>query len=169
MRRRLRTEDCNHEKRSQVSEITILIYITLNRHKTSCQADCQAESADVHTAGTMCTDYSPRGLRNKENGRCFIMFLAWCGQRIELQEPVIIHENVTEFDTAWLLLMLGVLYHIESTLLSPETCGWPVRRQRRYTILRHKCKTRAFLCPWTLVLLDIMFSKLCTRVMELGV
>eukprot|EP00438_Fugacium_kawagutii_P014884 Skav218192 [mRNA] locus=scaffold4385:118698:123928:+ [translate_table: standard] len=36
-----------------------------------------AETADLHVAGSSCTDHSPRGLRNRENGKCFIAFLAW--------------------------------------------------------------------------------------------
>lgn len=47
-------------------------------------------------------------------------------------------------------MLLGGLYHVESYLLDPFYNGWPVHRVRRYTILRHRYKTKAFISPWTL-------------------
>ena len=106
--------------------------------------------SDLHIAGSPCVDYSPRGARGAENGHAYSCFLIWVAKRILLQEAIIIHENVREFQPGTLLAFLGQLYHVESTLLNPQNQGWPIARCRRYTILRHRYKTRCFRSPWKL-------------------
>ena len=52
-----------------------------------------------------------------------------------MQEPIIIHENVEQFNLQLLRDCLGDLYSIDTCLLKPDQLGWPVRRPRRYTVL----------------------------------
>ena len=108
------------------------------------------QEADTHIAGTSCVDYSPRGTQGGDRGPTFVAFLAWIGMRLELQEAIIVHENVQQFDPAALVAYLGCLYYVDSAVLNPEREGWPVARVRRYTILRHKFKTTACRCSWML-------------------
>ena len=108
---------------------------------------CRAKISDIHCAGTPCTDYSPKGLREAEGGKTYAAFLTWAGQRLLAQESVIIQENVQQFPLEQLQLVLGQLYFIESIVLSPRSLGWPVERKRRWTVLRHRYKTKAFQSP----------------------
>lgn len=61
------------------------------------------------------------------------------------QEPIILHENVPEFDVKLLHSLLGELYHIESEVLDVSAYGWPVTRFRRWTVLIHKVDAKAVL------------------------
>ena len=70
--------------------------------------------------------------------------------RILLQEDVVIQENVTRFPTEWLLMWLGALYYIDVSCFSPFELGWPVTRPRKYTIMRHRYKTKAWKCPFNI-------------------
>ena len=74
-------------------------------------------------------------------GHHLVYFLAWVALRLLLQEPVIIQEKVPAFDVGLLVRFFGALYYIESVVLDPAQFGWPVRRTRRWTIMRHKSKT----------------------------
>ena len=108
---------------------------------------CKATNSDIHCAGTPCTEYSPKGLREAEGGKTYAAFLTWAGQRLEAQEEVIIQENVQQFPVEQLQAVLGQLYFIESVVLSPRMVGWPVERKRRWSVLRHRYKTKAFKSP----------------------
>jgi site-specific DNA-cytosine methylase len=59
---------------------------------------------------------------------------------VRLEEPVILHENVKSFKVSLLEDMLGHKYSIESTVSSLQAQGWPVERERKYTILHHRVK-----------------------------
>ena len=98
-------------------------------------------------AGTPCTDYSLKGAQLRECGATFLLFLCWVAQRLLLQEDVIVQENVPQFPPELLQKFLGALYIIETTVLSPFDLGWGVQRRRRWTVLRHRYKTRAFTSP----------------------
>ena len=56
-------------------------------------------------------------------------------------------ENVPQFDPSILDGVLGHIYHHESSVLDPFDYGWPVARRRRYSVLRHRCKTGAAASP----------------------
>ncbi|CAE7035549.1 unnamed protein product [Symbiodinium sp. CCMP2592] len=109
----------------------------------------QVDTARCHCGGTPCTDYSIRGLQLGTEGTTFVPFLAFCGMRIVLQEPVVIQENVDNFETDLLERYLGHLYHISVESLSPDQYGFPVLRPRKWTILRHKYKTSCWASPWS--------------------
>ena len=83
----------------------------------------------------------------KTAGKTFILFLAWISHRLLLQEDIIIQENVPQFPVELLFRFLGRLYHIETAIISPYDYGWGVQRRRRWTVCRHKYKTKCFLSP----------------------
>lgn len=101
----------------------------------------QAESSDVHVAGTPCVDFSLRGNQMQESGPAFLVFLCWCAQRREQQESVIIQENVTAFPVELLMSLLGDIYEIQSACINPATLGFPSQRTRQWVVMRHRTKT----------------------------
>ncbi|CAE7717129.1 unnamed protein product [Symbiodinium sp. CCMP2456] len=113
------------------------------------QKMCQVDTARCHCGGTPCTDFSSRGLQLRSEGKTFVHFLAFCGMRICLQEPVVIQENVENFETELLERYLGQLYHISVECLSPDQYGFPILRPRKWSILRHKYKTSCWASPWS--------------------
>lgn len=74
-------------------------------------------------------------------------FLAWVALRISLQEPEILHENVTRFPLELMQRFLGHLYFIDFAILEPWEMGWPISRKRKYTSLRHKVKSMGQISP----------------------
>lgn len=116
------------------------------------QGALQVSSAKLHVAGTPCTDYSLKGDQLGQAGKTWILFLCWVAQRLFLQEDVIIQENVPQFPVEVLHRFLGHIYHIETAVISPFDYGWGVQRHRRWTVCRHRYKTKHFLsllgCGW---------------------
>lgn len=113
----------------------------------------QVLPASIHIAGTPCADFSVKGNQMAELGPTFVLFLCWCAQRLLLQESILIQENVHQFKVELLFRMLGKLYHVdtsESVTFGPQELGWGVQRQRRWTVPRHKYKTRAWRCPFNI-------------------
>lgn len=63
---------------------------------------------------------------------------------------MVLHENVTQFEEAQLHKYLGHIYHVDSCCLNPSDFGFPVERNRKWTQLRHKLKTKAWKTPWNI-------------------
>ena len=110
----------------------------------------QVRPCKLHVAGTSCTDYSLRGEGLQECGKTRKPFQSWCGMRNDLEEDEVLHENVPGFEEKELHVHLGHRYHIDSVILNPSSFGFPVERPRKWTIMRHKLKTKAWKCPWNL-------------------
>ena len=70
--------------------------------------------------------------------------------RLDLQEPLIIQENVEAFSTEEIHRILGHVYEVEVAMMSPHEYGFPVSRPRKWTILRHRAKTKAATTPWNI-------------------
>ena len=83
-------------------------------------------------------------------GRAFAALLAWTAQRARLQESIVIQENVVGFPTSLLLTLLGFLYFVDVSEMDPADYGWPVSRRRKWTVLRHRGKTRGATTPWSI-------------------
>ena len=113
---------------------------------------CLARRANIHCAGTPCVDWSNMAgaMREGSTGKACLAFLVWAGQRVKLQEEVIIHENVEEFPAASMFSMLLPMYIVFTLILGPDTLGWPVRRPRRISVLIHreKAPAHASFCIW---------------------
>ncbi len=126
-----------------------------HRHTAAASpAAMQADSSDLHIAGTPCVDFSLRGNQLQELGPAFIVFLCWCAHRREQQEAVVVQENVTGFPIQLLIDLLGDIYDIQSACINPATLGFPSERIRQWVVMRHRTKT----CGFSLSL-DV-FSKL---------
>lgn len=133
----------------------IILSITPPPHTSAASpAAMQAESSDVHVAGTPCVDFSLRGNQMQELGPAFLVFLCWCAHRREQQEAVIVQENVTAFPVQLLIDLLGDIYDIQSACINPASLGFPSQRSRQWVVMRHRTKT----CGFSLSL-DV-FSKL---------
>ena len=108
---------------------------------------CQVCTANLHIAGTPCTDFSPRGAMKGLLGVTTGYLFCWMLQRLLLEDDYALQENVASFTTRIISDTLGHMYHVEQTLLDPRDYGWPVARVRKYTVLMHKAKTGAMRQP----------------------
>lgn len=109
---------------------------------------CPISSARMHVAGTPCTDWSELGLRQGTNGASAAAFMCWVAMRRCLQEAYIVQENVSSFPTTLLDRFLGDMYFIDVSVEDAQDYGTPARRERRYSILRHKQKTATSRVPY---------------------
>ena len=89
--------------------------------------------ADLHIAGTTCTGFSQIGTLQGEAATSHGHFISWAGQRLVLEEPIIVQENAPIFPREVLMNMLPQYEWIASNL-SPDTYGWPIRRERQYMV-----------------------------------
>jgi len=67
-----------------------------------------------------------------------------------LREPVIIQENVPEFNWHMLCEIFEDMYIVVSTCVDPATLGWPVQRERRITIMMDRRVVNHILIDWCL-------------------
>ena len=95
---------------------------------------CRPTTADLHVAGTPCTDHSSFGKRRKHVGPKAKLFYLWCAMRRKLREKVWVHENVPSFGSYELNLRLGDLYIVERVLTNVSTQGSAVNRPRQYCV-----------------------------------
>ena len=114
------------------------------KHGKMCTVD---RAADLHAAGTPCTDWSMRGLMQKANGSTWKSFLCWTARRWDFQEPVVLQENVQGFDAGVLNHYLGEIYFVSIAVIDPNSLGMPIARPRQYCVLRHRWKTGAAMAP----------------------
>ena len=102
-------------------------------HQRDCPVD--SEVAMMHLAGTPCTAASTMGLHNFDHAMSYAHLLAWAGVRRRCQEPIIVQENVLEFDRDRLVELLPQ-YDWTFEAISPCQLGWPVRRARQWCVFR---------------------------------
>ena len=88
----------------------------------------------IHVAGTPCTAVSTMGLRDFDSAMSRAHFHTWVALRLECQEPVIIQENVEEFDRTLLVSELP-MYDWSFDVVSPAQLGWPVVLARQWCVL----------------------------------
>ncbi|CAK0846791.1 unnamed protein product, partial [Prorocentrum cordatum] len=103
-----------------------------------CRGWCSHPTGKVHWAGTPCPDWAPIGTNEGADGQSSCLLAIWAALRLVLQEVVVLHENSHRFDVEILRQLLGKTYIIFSHVVEPPEFGWPVRRQRRFTLLLHK-------------------------------
>ena len=83
-------------------------------------------------------------------GKTATHFFAWLSQRLRLQEPLVIQENVAAFGTEVLQKAAGHIYDIQCVILDPYQLGWPVGRVRKYTVMKHRIKAGYMRQPLTI-------------------
>ena len=76
---------------------------------------CCYKKALIHIAGTECRAHSTQGPRSGDSHESYSGFAAWAGQRLEIQEQVIVDENVSEFMDAIPLRFFDELYVLNFT------------------------------------------------------
>ena len=103
--------------------------------------DTKVTRADVHAAGTPCTDFSMRGQLQGLDGKTTVHLFAWIILRLLMEEPYVIQENVQGFTTSVLADTMGHVYFFDQTTVDPLEYGWPITRVRKYTLMRHKLLT----------------------------
>eukprot|EP00435_Cladocopium_sp_Y103_P054892 s649_g18.t1 len=131
---------------------------------------CAIKPAKRHIAGTSCRPYSRKGSGLSQMDPETIYTLAWIGQRVELQEPIVASENVktaggpTFAHVAKLdgdkplsvhdaglgnliIRFLAEYYWMEATVLDPSLLGFPFSREREFIIMRHKVKCLPQISP----------------------
>ena len=114
--------------------------VLTNAYCEICNKHCTVEAADVHFAGTPCIDHStqPGAKRQGVLGSSFVLLFVWCVMRTFVQEAIIVHENVCDFQASFLFALLGSLYVIQSLQVELTAHGFPIRRRRRLTLLVHR-------------------------------
>ena len=88
----------------------------------------------IHMAGTPCTAASTMGLRDFDAAMAHGHFLCWVSLRRQCQEPIIVQENVQDFDRRHLTSLLP-MYDFTFSIISPCQLGFPVRRARQWCVL----------------------------------
>ena len=61
--------------------------------------------------------------------------IAWIAMRLLLLEEFIVHENIELFDISILITFFSDIYYINSAVFCVASLGWPVKRNRRITIM----------------------------------
>ena len=110
---------------------------------------CKVKAACRHIAGTSCTAWSAQGANAGEYDSTVIYFVAWCGMRRMLQEPLVIYENVRSKKLLSVLTeMLSDIYWVDDVgYLCPNQQGFPGERERQYVLMRHRSKIASLVDP----------------------
>ena len=85
---------------------------------------CAVKVAKRHLGGTMCTGHSKRGLGLSLADPNVVHLLCWISQRLDLQEPSILQENVPTFPCDILKRFLYRLYWMD--VLNLDACWFGV-------------------------------------------
>ena len=133
---------------------------------------CTLGAADLDITGTPCQDWSGLGLRSGVFGSRFSIFLGWVHWILFSQPPVVIHENVREFDPTVLARYLAHAYHI--CLIEcdcAETGMYALSRRRSYAVLYHKLKVRVLTHPaWAYCIISeaiVCSGSVCRSILSL--
>ena len=109
---------------------------------------CEPVRSDVDVTGTPCQDFAPNGNRMGVNGPQWPVFLAWVTLILLLELPVVVHENVPQFDIEVLTMLMQHKYLIFSFMVDCCSVGFGlISRKRRYTVMYHRVKTRLVCSP----------------------
>ena len=92
----------------------------------------------LHASGTSCEDTTTFGKMQGSAGPSVVSFAIWLAERVLMQEAIIVHECTDLFDPTMLARKLSGAHRIWSFLLCPHSLGFPVRRNRRYTVCIRK-------------------------------
>ena len=104
--------------------------------------DMCAREFDIGVIGSTCISRSAKG---KSAGWCseytlpLPCFLRWW---IEYQPAALVHENTPRMKWKGKQTVLKAHYHVESRVLCPSLLRKPLRRRRRFSVMRHHLKVR---------------------------
>ena len=89
-------------------------------------------------AGSSCDDFATYGNCERMGGEKMEIFNLFCAEILCRQPDFVIHEITACTPETLLLDKLGHTYKQVSGIIDPLTLGFPTKRPRRYTTLRHK-------------------------------
>ena len=124
----------HQEKQTVVNHACMLCFRQAKCLVHGAECAVNRETAMIHVAGTPCTNISSMGLQDFSQALSFGHLLAWIGVRRVCQEPILIQENLDEFDRN-LLTSLLPQYDFTFAVISPHQLSWPVRRVRQWAVL----------------------------------
>ncbi|CAE7765237.1 unnamed protein product [Symbiodinium sp. CCMP2592] len=127
------------------------------RHKKH----CYLTMAKLHVAGTSCIAYSSMGKQGGVKDASILPFLAWVSQRLQLEEPMICHENSTRFPIDLLVRFLGHKYVVMSVDSNAAAFGGAANRERKYTWSYHRGKCQHLFTPGPLGMFVSRFHRQC--------
>ena len=81
---------------------------------------CHLRPSEVDISGFPCTDWSPSGKQAGVFGPTFEVLLALIGWHRSVKTPVVLLENVPEFEVEVLRCLAGDLYDIQDFYIQPE-------------------------------------------------
>ena len=121
----------------------------------ACKCYCPWGPTQVDTSWSPCQDFSRLGNREGRGGSRIHLLLLWIRWHLVWQTPLVIHENVPEFDLEIIEENMSKDYHIFSVFCGPGDVGFAFcRRPRMYLAMTHKRKTRVHhnpvQCFWAL-------------------
>ena len=110
---------------------------------------CSMPQSDIDITGTPCKDYSRRGRQMGRQGPWAKVLLTWLKVHRTLETPVLMHENVSDFDGEVLDSCMSDMYDIITfDVVSPKDVGMTgLARPRRVHTLLHKLKVRVLHDP----------------------
>lgn len=109
--------------------------------------DCRFKTAFRHIAGTVCIGFSRRGKNLATEDSSMLATLAWCAQRRQAQETIVIQESVVSCPESLFKEYLHDLYHIERVVVDAVQLGWACGRQRQYLKFIHRVKAAEIVSP----------------------
>ena len=109
---------------------------------------CMPVASDVDVTGSPCQDFAPNGHRLGVHGPQWPVFEAWAAVMLSQNVPVIVHENVPQFDVDALAMIMQHKYLIFTVIVDCAALGFRlISRRRRFTIMYHRTKTRLVCSP----------------------
>ena len=92
------------------------------------------DSLKVLVFGSTCKAWSSKGSRKGKSDKSMRPFLISLFLARALAPDLILHECTLLFDTSLLTKFLSHVFKLISFVVSPQMLGWPVQRNRMYTI-----------------------------------
>jgi hypothetical protein len=96
----------------------------------------------MEIAGPPCISFSAMGLRDGEEGTSFEAHKAWYRLRGRQQEPVVLIENVEQYELEIVKKYMPSYYDIHQVTLDPRLFGVPVARPRSFYLCFHMKKVQ---------------------------
>ena len=96
----------------------------------------------VEIAGTVCIGWASIGKGWGWLGDSAVSIFVWIHMVKAIQPSLILHECVPGFDVNELSSALGSGFEVQSLVFSPDDCGVPAERPRRYTLIHREASTQ---------------------------
>ena len=114
-----------------------MVYRPCQSHRGWCGTPCL--EGDV--TGSPCQPWSRGGKRKGWTDARSIVTLLWLASLLACRPTWAIHENVPGFDSQFLARKAAQWYHVFDLVVRPTDMGFPIRRQRLYTVFISKTAT----------------------------